>query len=95
MLPISRSAVAGACVYGCGGGFLEKMLCEQDEPVACSAASVGSCVREGEIPQDSWRRESEVASFSFAVVAGKPVPMAVGQSVSGAKELSGLLTSPK
>uniref|UniRef100_A0A8C0FGL9 KAT8 regulatory NSL complex subunit 3 n=1 Tax=Bubo bubo TaxID=30461 RepID=A0A8C0FGL9_BUBBB len=29
------------------------------------------------------------------VVAGKPVPMAVGQSVSGAKELSGLLTTPK
>ncbi|KAM6191358.1 KAT8 regulatory NSL complex subunit 3 isoform 1-T1 [Sarcoramphus papa] len=29
------------------------------------------------------------------IVAGKPVPMAVGQSVSGAKELSGLLTSPK
>uniref|UniRef100_A0A8C0FHM9 KAT8 regulatory NSL complex subunit 3 n=1 Tax=Bubo bubo TaxID=30461 RepID=A0A8C0FHM9_BUBBB len=29
------------------------------------------------------------------IVAGKPVPMAVGQSVSGAKELSGLLTTPK
>ncbi|KAM9252553.1 KAT8 regulatory NSL complex subunit 3 isoform 1-T1 [Cariama cristata] len=29
------------------------------------------------------------------IVAGKPVPMAVGQSVSGAKELSGLLTAPK
>ncbi|NXJ83283.1 KANL3 protein, partial [Trogon melanurus] len=29
------------------------------------------------------------------IVTGKPVPMAVGQSVAGAKELSGLLTSPK
>ncbi|XP_026718900.1 KAT8 regulatory NSL complex subunit 3 isoform X1 [Athene cunicularia] len=29
------------------------------------------------------------------IVAGKPVPMAVGQSVSGAKELSGLLTTSK
>ncbi|NWH79995.1 KANL3 protein, partial [Piaya cayana] len=29
------------------------------------------------------------------IVAGKPVPMAVGQAVSGAKELSGLLTTPK
>ncbi|KAM6036141.1 KAT8 regulatory NSL complex subunit 3 isoform 2-T2 [Theristicus caerulescens] len=29
------------------------------------------------------------------IVAGKPVPMAVGQSMSGAKELSGLLTTPK
>ncbi|KAM6369785.1 KAT8 regulatory NSL complex subunit 3 isoform 1-T1 [Pluvialis apricaria] len=29
------------------------------------------------------------------IVAGKPVPMAVGQSVSGAKELSGLLATPK
>lgn len=33
--------------------------------------------------------------LSFAVVAGKPVPMAVSQSVSGAKELSGLLATPK
>ncbi|XP_068777019.1 KAT8 regulatory NSL complex subunit 3 isoform X3 [Struthio camelus] len=29
------------------------------------------------------------------VVAGKPIPVAVGQSVSGAKELSGLLATPK
>ncbi|XP_065507845.1 KAT8 regulatory NSL complex subunit 3 isoform X2 [Caloenas nicobarica] len=29
------------------------------------------------------------------IVAGKPVPMAAGQSVSGAKELSGLLATPK
>ncbi|KFP84957.1 KAT8 regulatory NSL complex subunit 3, partial [Acanthisitta chloris] len=29
------------------------------------------------------------------MVAGKPVPVAVGQSVAGAKELSGLLTTPK
>ncbi|NXL68121.1 KANL3 protein, partial [Chordeiles acutipennis] len=29
------------------------------------------------------------------IVAGKPVPVAVGQSVVGAKELSGLLTTPK
>ncbi|XP_051496575.1 KAT8 regulatory NSL complex subunit 3 isoform X4 [Apus apus] len=34
-------------------------------------------------------------SSCLFVVAGKPVPMAVGQSVSGAKELSGLLTTPK
>ncbi|XP_030320005.1 KAT8 regulatory NSL complex subunit 3 isoform X2 [Calypte anna] len=29
------------------------------------------------------------------IVSGKPVPMAVGQAVSGAKELAGLLTTPK
>ncbi|XP_025941019.1 KAT8 regulatory NSL complex subunit 3 isoform X4 [Apteryx rowi] len=29
------------------------------------------------------------------IVAGKPVPLAVGQSMSGAKELSGLLATPK
>ncbi|XP_075300639.1 KAT8 regulatory NSL complex subunit 3 isoform X2 [Opisthocomus hoazin] len=29
------------------------------------------------------------------IVAGKPIPMAVSQSVSGAKELSGLLTTPR
>ncbi|NXS63635.1 KANL3 protein, partial [Brachypteracias leptosomus] len=29
------------------------------------------------------------------IVSGKPVPVAVGQSVPGAKELSGLLTTPK
>ncbi|KAM6040594.1 KAT8 regulatory NSL complex subunit 3 isoform 2-T2 [Chlamydotis macqueenii] len=29
------------------------------------------------------------------IVAGKPVPMAVGQAVSGVKELSGLLATPK
>ncbi|XP_026718904.1 KAT8 regulatory NSL complex subunit 3 isoform X4 [Athene cunicularia] len=34
-------------------------------------------------------------SSCLFVVAGKPVPMAVGQSVSGAKELSGLLTTSK
>ncbi|XP_069733806.1 KAT8 regulatory NSL complex subunit 3 isoform X3 [Phaenicophaeus curvirostris] len=34
-------------------------------------------------------------SSCLFVVAGKPVPMAVGQAVSGAKELSGLLTTPK
>ncbi|XP_064353916.1 KAT8 regulatory NSL complex subunit 3 isoform X3 [Dromaius novaehollandiae] len=34
-------------------------------------------------------------SSCLFVVAGKPVPMAVGQSVSGAKELSGLLATPK
>ncbi|KAM6036142.1 KAT8 regulatory NSL complex subunit 3 isoform 3-T3 [Theristicus caerulescens] len=34
-------------------------------------------------------------SSCLFVVAGKPVPMAVGQSMSGAKELSGLLTTPK
>ncbi|XP_064897157.1 KAT8 regulatory NSL complex subunit 3 isoform X2 [Columba livia] len=34
-------------------------------------------------------------SSCLFVVAGKPVPMAVSQSVSGAKELSGLLATPK
>ncbi|KFQ28457.1 KAT8 regulatory NSL complex subunit 3, partial [Mesitornis unicolor] len=29
------------------------------------------------------------------IVAGKPIPVAVGQAVSGAKELAGLLTAPK
>lgn len=47
ILPISRSAVPGVYVYGYVGGFLEKMLYEQDKPVAHSALSVGSCVREG------------------------------------------------
>lgn len=83
------------CVDGCSGGFLEKVLCEQDEPVACSAASVGGCVREGKSLKTRRGEKMRFSSFSFAVVAGKPVPMAVGQSVSGAKELSGLLTTPK
>lgn len=94
MLLISRSAVAGVGVYGCSGGFLEKMLCERDEPVACSAVCGELCERGG-IPKNSQRRVSEVSSFSLTVVTGKPVPMAVGQSLSGAKELSGLLTTPK
>ncbi|NXH10412.1 KANL3 protein, partial [Bucco capensis] len=34
-------------------------------------------------------------STQAEIVSGKPVPMAVGQAVSGAKELSGLLTTPK
>ncbi|OPJ86911.1 KAT8 regulatory NSL complex subunit 3 isoform A [Patagioenas fasciata monilis] len=34
-------------------------------------------------------------SSCLFVVTGKPVPMAVSQSVSGAKELSGLLATPK
>ncbi|KAM6234959.1 KAT8 regulatory NSL complex subunit 3 isoform 1-T1 [Porphyrio hochstetteri] len=34
-------------------------------------------------------------STQAEIVTGKPIPMAVGQSVSGAKELSGLLTTPK
>ncbi|XP_030320006.1 KAT8 regulatory NSL complex subunit 3 isoform X3 [Calypte anna] len=34
-------------------------------------------------------------SSCLFVVSGKPVPMAVGQAVSGAKELAGLLTTPK
>ncbi|KAM6294623.1 KAT8 regulatory NSL complex subunit 3 [Aegotheles albertisi] len=34
-------------------------------------------------------------STQAEIVAGKPVPMAISQSVSGAKELSGLLTTPK
>lgn len=71
------------------------MLCEQDEPVACSAVSAGSCVRKGESLKARGGERVRFLLFSFAVVAGKPVPMAVGQSVSGAKELSGLLTTPK
>ncbi|XP_033926334.1 KAT8 regulatory NSL complex subunit 3 isoform X4 [Melopsittacus undulatus] len=34
-------------------------------------------------------------STQAEMVAGKPVPMAVGQAVPGVKELSGLLTTPK
>ncbi|KAM6106820.1 KAT8 regulatory NSL complex subunit 3 [Pterocles gutturalis] len=34
-------------------------------------------------------------STQAEIVTGKPVPMAVGQSVSGAKELSGLPTTPR
>ncbi|KAM6191359.1 KAT8 regulatory NSL complex subunit 3 isoform 2-T2 [Sarcoramphus papa] len=41
------------------------------------------------------RTDTVLTHKQAQVVAGKPVPMAVGQSVSGAKELSGLLTSPK
>ncbi|XP_052662271.1 KAT8 regulatory NSL complex subunit 3 isoform X5 [Harpia harpyja] len=41
------------------------------------------------------RTDTVLTHKQAQVVAGKPVPMAVGQSVSGAKELSGLLTAPK
>ncbi|XP_051496576.1 KAT8 regulatory NSL complex subunit 3 isoform X5 [Apus apus] len=41
------------------------------------------------------RTDTVLTHKQAQVVAGKPVPMAVGQSVSGAKELSGLLTTPK
>ncbi|XP_050766141.1 KAT8 regulatory NSL complex subunit 3 isoform X3 [Gymnogyps californianus] len=41
------------------------------------------------------RTDTVLTHKQAQVVAGKPVPMAVGQSVSGAKELSGLLTGPK
>ncbi|XP_069733807.1 KAT8 regulatory NSL complex subunit 3 isoform X4 [Phaenicophaeus curvirostris] len=41
------------------------------------------------------RTDTVLTHKQAQVVAGKPVPMAVGQAVSGAKELSGLLTTPK
>ncbi|KAM6234960.1 KAT8 regulatory NSL complex subunit 3 isoform 2-T2 [Porphyrio hochstetteri] len=41
------------------------------------------------------RADSVLTHKQAQVVTGKPIPMAVGQSVSGAKELSGLLTTPK
>ncbi|XP_064353917.1 KAT8 regulatory NSL complex subunit 3 isoform X4 [Dromaius novaehollandiae] len=41
------------------------------------------------------RTDTVLTHKQAQVVAGKPVPMAVGQSVSGAKELSGLLATPK
>ncbi|XP_026718905.1 KAT8 regulatory NSL complex subunit 3 isoform X5 [Athene cunicularia] len=41
------------------------------------------------------RTDTVLTHKQAQVVAGKPVPMAVGQSVSGAKELSGLLTTSK
>ncbi|KAM6036143.1 KAT8 regulatory NSL complex subunit 3 isoform 4-T4 [Theristicus caerulescens] len=41
------------------------------------------------------RTDTVLTHKQAQVVAGKPVPMAVGQSMSGAKELSGLLTTPK
>ncbi|XP_035754770.1 KAT8 regulatory NSL complex subunit 3 isoform X3 [Egretta garzetta] len=41
------------------------------------------------------RADTVLTHKQAQVVTGKPVPMAVGQSLSGAKELSGLLTTPK
>ncbi|XP_054660532.1 KAT8 regulatory NSL complex subunit 3 isoform X4 [Grus americana] len=41
------------------------------------------------------RTDSVLTHKQAQVVTSKPVPMAVGQSVSGAKELSGLLATPK
>ncbi|XP_064897162.1 KAT8 regulatory NSL complex subunit 3 isoform X6 [Columba livia] len=41
------------------------------------------------------RADTVLTHKQAQVVAGKPVPMAVSQSVSGAKELSGLLATPK
>ncbi|KAM8990760.1 KAT8 regulatory NSL complex subunit 3 isoform 4-T4 [Ara ararauna] len=41
------------------------------------------------------RPDTVLAHKQAQVVAGKPVPMAVGQAVPGVKELSGLLTTPK
>ncbi|XP_075300640.1 KAT8 regulatory NSL complex subunit 3 isoform X3 [Opisthocomus hoazin] len=41
------------------------------------------------------RTDAVLTHKQAQVVAGKPIPMAVSQSVSGAKELSGLLTTPR
>ncbi|XP_032776261.1 KAT8 regulatory NSL complex subunit 3 isoform X8 [Strigops habroptila] len=41
------------------------------------------------------RPDTVLAHKQAQVVAGKPVPVAVGQAVPGVKELSGLLTTPK
>ncbi|XP_054030861.1 KAT8 regulatory NSL complex subunit 3 isoform X3 [Dryobates pubescens] len=41
------------------------------------------------------RMDAVLAHKQAQVVAGKPLPMAVGHAVAGAKELSGLLTTPK
>ncbi|KAM6040596.1 KAT8 regulatory NSL complex subunit 3 isoform 4-T4 [Chlamydotis macqueenii] len=41
------------------------------------------------------RTDAVLTHKQAQVVAGKPVPMAVGQAVSGVKELSGLLATPK
>ncbi|XP_071585199.1 KAT8 regulatory NSL complex subunit 3 isoform X5 [Heliangelus exortis] len=41
------------------------------------------------------RMDTVLTHKQAQVVSGKPVPMAVGQAVSGAKELAGLLTTPK
>ncbi|OPJ86912.1 KAT8 regulatory NSL complex subunit 3 isoform B [Patagioenas fasciata monilis] len=41
------------------------------------------------------RADTVLTHKQAQVVTGKPVPMAVSQSVSGAKELSGLLATPK
>ncbi|XP_030320007.1 KAT8 regulatory NSL complex subunit 3 isoform X4 [Calypte anna] len=41
------------------------------------------------------RTDTVLTHKQAQVVSGKPVPMAVGQAVSGAKELAGLLTTPK
>ncbi|NWI02707.1 KANL3 protein, partial [Tichodroma muraria] len=52
--------------------------------------------REGDprgIPEDLWGTGTEDSPFCFAVVSGKPLPL--GQAVSGAKEFSGLLSTPK
>ncbi|NXU95167.1 KANL3 protein, partial [Xiphorhynchus elegans] len=86
----STAVLIGLCSLGCVF-FLEKLLWEQDEPMAMP---VGICVSGGipqTIPGAPWRRKNEDCPFSLAVVSGKPVPVAV----SGVKELSGLLSTPK
>ncbi|XP_065507847.1 KAT8 regulatory NSL complex subunit 3 isoform X4 [Caloenas nicobarica] len=47
------------------------------------------------LKRQTQRTDTVLTHKQAQVVAGKPVPMAAGQSVSGAKELSGLLATPK
>lgn len=92
-LPRSAGARGLGPVYGCGGAFLEKVLRERDEP--CGHCVWGGHVSKREALKTAGGERVTFLLFSFAVVAGKPVPVAVGQAVAGAKELSGLLATPK
>ncbi|NWW65552.1 KANL3 protein, partial [Ifrita kowaldi] len=68
----------------------------RDSSHPCPPAVPVGTRREGDprgIPEDLRGRGAEDSPSCFAVVSGKPLP--VGQSVSSAKELSGLLSSPK
>lgn len=66
---------------------------ERDEPRGHCVW--GGYMSEGEALKAARGERVTFLLFSFAVVTGKPVPVAVGQAVAGAKELSGLLATPK
>ncbi|XP_068012651.1 KAT8 regulatory NSL complex subunit 3 isoform X1 [Melanerpes formicivorus] len=62
-------------------------------PPQCSKASKRAKIKVTIVP--SADTTGAALSTQPEMVAGKPLPMAVGHAVAGAKELSGLLTTPK